>query len=129
MDPKLVLKTCVFCVLFVMTLGISDDEMAQAVCTGIGASPGFYSAVRRRCDSTGESCETICRNAACSMRKIYGNQGSTAGTCIETLHLYATRNILKNGETGKATIAILRYGQNSCRTQIACGPNFCCCRA
>ena len=52
-----------------------------------------------------------------------------SGTCFETFHLYVTRKTLKNGETGKATIAIQRYGRNSCRSATGCGPNFCCCNA
>ena len=32
MDPKLVLKTCVFCVLFVMTIGMSYDFNINVHC-------------------------------------------------------------------------------------------------
>ncbi|XP_022330046.2 uncharacterized protein LOC111128609 [Crassostrea virginica] len=131
MNTKIVLKACVFCVLFVITIGLSDDEMMQAACAAVGPSSGFISAVRRRTchGSNDESCETICRYATCSMRNIYGNQGSTSGTCFEAFHLYQKRNTLKNGETGKAAIAILRYGKPSCKSRTVCGPNYCCCRA
>lgn len=52
-----------------------------------------------------------------------------SGTCFEAFHLYQKRNKLKNGETGKAAIAILRYGKPSCKSRTVCGPNYCCCRA
>nr|XP_022331198.1 uncharacterized protein LOC111129235 [Crassostrea virginica] len=112
-----------------MTLGLSDDEIAQAACAAVGSAPGFISAVRRPCPSTRYgSCDMICKNAACSMKKIYGNyQGAPAGTCIETYHLYKNRNTLRDGETGKAVIAMARFGTGTCK-YTGCGPNYCCCK-
>ena len=58
--------------------GLNDDAIMQAVCAAVGPT-GFISAVRRKCVSGKyETCDIICKNAVCSMRSIYGNQGSTA---------------------------------------------------
>lgn len=60
-----------------MIVALTDDEIAQAACAAV-VPGGFVSAVRKPCRSSGPSCNTLCRDAACSMRKIYGNQGSTS---------------------------------------------------
>ena len=49
------------------------------------------------------------------------------GICVAAYHLYSKRNTLKNGEKGKATIAMQRFDKG-CKNPW-CGPNFCCCKA
>ncbi|XP_078332560.1 uncharacterized protein LOC111133524 [Crassostrea virginica] len=132
MDGTFLLKTIAFSVFFVTTTGLSDDEIMQAACAAVVPSSGltWISAVRKPCSNTEktDTCDIICKNAVCSMRSIYGNQGSSGGTCVAAYHLYTKRNTLKDGENGKASIATLRYGVSGCRNPW-CGPNFCCCKA
>eukprot|EP00105_Crassostrea_gigas_P021638 XP_011440842.1 PREDICTED: uncharacterized protein LOC105337683 isoform X3 [Crassostrea gigas] len=119
-------KIFTFSVLLAITTALTDDEIAQAACVAIAPS-GFVSAIRKPCNRNNPSCNTLCRDAACSMRKIYGNQGSTSGTCFQTFHIYGRRNTLKNSDMGKAHMAIYKIGNGCGNTN--CGPNFCCCKA
>ena len=50
-----------------------------------------------------------------------------SGTCIETYHLYKNRNTLRDGETGKAAIAMARFGTRYCK-YTGCGHNYCSCK-
>lgn len=66
------------------------DAIAQAACAG-SSSGGFVSAIRRACDGTQATCDSICGSAISGMREIYGNQGSTTYVLINVFAI--NRNV------------------------------------
>eukprot|EP00105_Crassostrea_gigas_P021646 XP_011440852.1 PREDICTED: uncharacterized protein LOC105337689 [Crassostrea gigas] len=127
MEPAFMSRLIILSLVFAVGAHAFDaDAIAQAACAA--SSPGgFVSAIRRTCSGTQASCNTICSNAISGMRAIYGNQGSTTGTCFQAFHFYYKHATLKPEEKGKALLAMHRY-RDGCNS-TSCGPNFCCCKA
>eukprot|EP00105_Crassostrea_gigas_P021645 XP_011440851.1 PREDICTED: uncharacterized protein LOC109617054 [Crassostrea gigas] len=127
MKSAFVSRLIILSVVFAETYAYDADAIVQAACAA-SSTGGFVSAIRRTCGGTQATCDAICGSAISGMRDIYGNQGSTTGTCFEAFHFYYKHATLTPEEKGKALMAMHRYGVSGCQS-TGCGPNFCCCKA
>ena len=106
------------------------ETIAQSACTTMAISGnhiGWTFAVKRQCDSSTASCETIC-----SLQTLHALDKQTSEkqwSCLGAVHVYADRPVSQPSTTSRPSIGFKVYWSPTYYTSKNCGPNYCCCFA
>ena len=104
------------------------ETIAQAACTTMvikGNHGGWTFAVKRQCDSSTASCETICGLQA--LHNLDGQTRSRQWSCLGGVHVYPDRPVSQPSTTSKPSIGFKVFWSPNYHAEKHCGPNYCCC--